>query len=55
MNCSKFLGKTCDLSCHQWSPKITSNGPSMAIFVAMGGPQDYVWLPWMVPGPSMVP
>ena len=29
--------------CHNWSP-----GPSAANYVAIDGPSDQVWLPWMV-------
>ena len=39
-----------DLSRRSWSPAVSGPpGPSMAIFVAVHGPPDQVWLPQMVP------
>ena len=37
------------LSRHSWSPATTGPpGPSVANYVAVNGPPDQVWLPWMV-------
>ena len=38
-----------DLSHRSWSPATTGPpGPSAASYVAVDGPPDQVWLPWMV-------
>ena len=40
---------TTDLSRRSWSPATTGPpGPSAANYVAVDGPPDQVWLPWMV-------
>ena len=39
----------CELSRRKWSPATTGPpGPSMANCVAVDGPPDQLWLPWMV-------
>ena len=39
-----------EVACHATDgpPKIVPPGPSVAIYLAIDGPPDQVWLPWMV-------